>query len=166
MSKTEPASISWRSLHSPVGDLTVYLSNDKITVLEWGRVPNDIEGSNSDHPVLLEACEQLNDYFDGKRQEFDLPLDPEGSDFQKAVWQAMCEIPAGKTRTYGSVANELESAAQPVGTACGANPIPIIIPCHRIVAKEGLGGFSGQGGVETKKQLLRLEGVAIQGQLL
>ena len=78
----------------------------------------------------------------------------------------MCEIPAGKTRTYGSVAKELESAAQPVGTACGANPIPIIIPCHRIVAQDGLGGFSGDGGVETKKQLLRLEGVAIQGQLL
>jgi methylated-DNA-[protein]-cysteine S-methyltransferase len=158
--------MSCRSIHSPVGDLTVYEEDNRIIVLEWGRVPADIPGMNRDHPLLIEACEQLNDYFDGKRTDFDLPLNPEGTGFQKAVWKAMCEIPAGKTRTYGSVAKELESAAQPVGTACGANPIPIIIPCHRIVAQDGLGGFSGDGGVETKKQLLRLEGVAIQGQLL
>ena len=158
--------MSCRSIHSPVGDITVYEEDEKIIVLEWGRVPSDMPDMNPDHPLLIEACDQLNDYFDGKRKEFDLPLAPEGTKFQKAVWKAMCEIPAGQTRTYGSVAKELESAAQPVGTACGANPIPIIIPCHRIVAKEGLGGFSGDGGVETKKQLLRLEGVAIQGQLL
>jgi len=158
--------MSCRSIHSPVGDITVYEEDEKIIVLEWGRVPSDMPDMNPDHPLLIEACDQLNDYFDGKRKEFDLPLAPEGTNFQKAVWKAMCEIPAGKTRTYGSVAKELESAAQPVGTACGANPIPIIIPCHRIVAQDGLGGFSGDGGVETKKQLLRLEGVAIQGQLL
>ena len=158
--------MSCRSIHSPVGDITVYEEDEKIIVLEWGRVPSDLPDMNPDHPLLIEACGQLNDYFDGKRKEFDLPLAPEGTNFQKAVWKAMCEIPAGKTRTYGSVAKELESAAQPVGTACGANPIPIIIPCHRIVAQDGLGGFSGDGGVDTKKQLLRLEGVAIQGQLL
>ena len=158
--------MSCRSLHSPVGDLTVFEEDDHIIVLEWGRVPADQPGMNRDHPLLLEACAQLNDYFDGKRSGFDLPLAPAGTDFQKAVWQAMCEIPAGQTRTYGDVAKELGSAAQPVGTACGANPIPIIIPCHRIVARDGPGGFSGAGGVATKAQLLRLEGVAMQGELL
>jgi methylated-DNA-[protein]-cysteine S-methyltransferase len=158
--------MSCRSMHSPVGDLTIYEEDDKVIVVEWGRVPSDIPDMNPDHPVLVEACQQLNDYFDGKRSDFDLPLAPEGTHFQKEVWRLMCEIPAGQTRTYGSLAKELGSAAQPVGTACGANPIPIIIPCHRIVAQDGLGGFSGDGGVVTKTQLLRLEGVAIQGELL
>ena len=158
--------MSCKSIHSPVGDLTVYEENESIIVLEWGWVPADLPGADPDHPLLIEACAQLHDYFDGKRSTFDLPLAPEGTPFQKEVWRVMSEIPAGKTRTYGDVAKELGSAAQPVGTACGANPIPVIIPCHRIVAKDGLGGFSGDGGVETKQQLLRLEGVALQGQLL
>ena len=156
--------MSCRSFHSPVGDLTVYEEDNKIIVLEWGRVPPEF--SDVDNPLLAQAKAQLDDYFDGKRTSFDLPLAPQGTDFQKAVWKAMCEIPSGKTRTYGDIAKELKSAAQPVGTACGSNPIPIIIPCHRIVAQDGLGGFSGDGGVVTKAQLLRLEGVAIQGELL
>ena len=155
-----------RSLHSPVGDLTVYAEDDHIIVLEWGRVPDDAPGYDRDDPLLSRACDQLQDYFDGKRADFDLPLKPDGTAFQKEVWRLMCEIPAGRTRTYGDLAQELDSAAQPVGTACGANPIPIIIPCHRIVAQDGLGGFSGDGGVATKTQLLRLEGVPIQGELL
>ena len=102
--------------------------------------------------------DQLNRYFDGEIDDFDLPLDPPGTDFQKKVWSEMLKIPAGQTKSYGEIAKILNSAAQPVGTACGANPIPIIIPCHRILAAGGkMGGYSGLGGLETKTALLRLE---------
>jgi methylated-DNA-[protein]-cysteine S-methyltransferase len=108
--------------------------------------------------VLHEACRQLAAYFTHERESFDLPLDPGGSDFERGVWRAMLAIPYGHTRTYGDIAKELGGMPQPVGQACGANPIPIIIPCHRVVGADGLGGFSAAGGVETKVKLLRHEG--------
>ncbi len=158
--------MNYISLHSPVGDLTVHEESGSVVALEWGWVPDDVPGHPEPTALLQTAVEQLNDYFDGTRREFDLPLAPNGTAFQQSVWHAMCAIPAGRTRTYGDLARDLKSAAQPVGTACGANPIPIIIPCHRVVAADGLGGYSGDGGVETKAQLLRLEGVPVQGALL
>ncbi len=143
------------SMHSPVGDLTVTEEEGAIISLDWGWVPAEWQ---EETPLLLEAVEQLNDYFDGKRLDFDLPLNPPGSDFQKSVCFAMNAIPGGQTRTYGDIAKELKSAAQPVGNACGLNPIPIIIPCHRVLAAgKEIGGFSGDGGIETKKKLLILE---------
>ncbi len=143
------------SMHSPVGDLTVTEEEGAIISLDWGWVPAEWQ---EETPLLLEAVDQLNDYFDGKRLDFDLPLNPPGSDFQKSVCFAMKAIPGGETRTYGDIAKELNSAAQPVGNACGLNPIPIIIPCHRVLAAgKEIGGFSGDGGVETKKKLLILE---------
>jgi O-6-methylguanine DNA methyltransferase len=106
-----------------------------------------------------ELAEQLNDYFDGKRKSFDLPLDlSEGTDFQRAVWRQMAKIPAGETRTYKQLAARIgkPAAVRAVGAACAANPIPILIPCHRIVASNGkLGGFSG--GLHWKQRLLALE---------
>ncbi|WP_340148583.1 methylated-DNA--[protein]-cysteine S-methyltransferase [uncultured Sneathiella sp.] len=143
------------SLHSPVGDLTVTEENGVIISLDWGWVPAEWQSTT---PLLDRAVDQLNRYFDGEIGDFDLPLDPPGTDFQKKVWSEMLKIPAGQTKSYGEIAKILNSAAQPVGTACGANPIPIIIPCHRILAAGGkMGGYSGLGGLETKTALLRLE---------
>ncbi|MDF2368749.1 methylated-DNA--[protein]-cysteine S-methyltransferase [Sneathiella sp.] len=143
------------SLHSPVGDLTVTEEDGKIISLDWGWVPEQWQSAT---PILEEAAAQLNRYFDAEIGDFDLPLDPPGTEFQKKVWAEMLKIPAGKTKSYGEIAKILKSAAQPVGTACGANPIPIIIPCHRILAAGGkMGGYSGEGGLETKQALLRLE---------
>jgi len=144
------------SLHSPVGDLSLSQDEDAIVALDWGWGRDQ-----TPTPLLKEAVKQLNAYFDGKLTDFDLPLAPFGTAFQKRVWQQMCKIPYGKTRTYGKVAGKLKSGARPVGTACGRNPIPIIIPCHRILGTATLGGYSGAGGLETKVALLRLEGVEI-----
>ncbi|MFT6557933.1 methylated-DNA--[protein]-cysteine S-methyltransferase [Sneathiella sp.] len=144
------------SMHSPIGDLTVTEEDGAIISLDWGWVPAEWQ---TETPLLLQAIEQLNEYFDGERLDFVLPLDPPGSDFQKAVCAAMCAIPGGSTLSYGEIAKKLESSAQAVGNACGLNPIPIIIPCHRVLAAgKQMGGFSGQGGVETKTILLELEG--------
>lgn len=144
------------SLHSPVGDLTVSEENGAIVALDWGW------GRDQDTtPLLRRARDLLNAYFDGDATDFDLPLEPAGSPFQRRVWTAMCEIPAGGTETYGSLADRIDGIARAVGTACGRNPIPIIIPCHRVVAANGLGGYSGDGGLETKVALLRLEGALL-----
>ncbi len=141
------------SLHSPVGDLSVSAENDMIVALDWGWGRDQ-----TPTPLLKDALKQLNAYFDGKLKAFNLPLDPAGTAFEKRVWGEMCKIPLGEVLRYGDVAKKLKSAARAVGTACGRNPIPIIIPCHRIVAASGLGGYSGAGAAETKVALLRLEG--------
>lgn len=112
--------------------------------------------------LLAEARRQILDYFDGRLRRFDLPLAPAGTDFQRAVWAAMCAIPYGAVRTYGEIATELDAPARAVGTACGRNPIPIVIPCHRVVGGGGrLTGFSGGDGIETKRALLQLEGAML-----
>lgn len=144
------------SLHSPFGDLSISEDDGAIVALDWGWGRDQTPS-----PLLKDAVKQLNAYFDGKLTAFDLPLAPFGTAFQKSVWQQMRKIPYGKTRTYGAMAGRLKSEARPVGTACGKNPIPIIIPCHRVVGTATLGGYSGAGGLETKVALLRLEGVMI-----
>ncbi len=142
------------SLHSPVGDLTLSEEAGAIVALDWGWARDQAET-----PLLRRGKHQLERYFDGDGHPFDLPLAPAGTPFQQAVWQAMTEIPAGQTRSYGDLAAAVGSAARAVGGACGANPIPIIVSCHRVLAAGGaLGGYSGEGGLETKVALLRLEG--------
>ncbi len=144
-------------MHSPIGDLTVFEEDEQVVSLDWGWVPEQWPS-----PLLAQAKEQLERYFDGELTDFDLPLAPDGTPFQKRVWAAMLGIPFGETRSYGDVAADISSAPQPVGQACGANPIPIIIPCHRITASSGhLGGYSGKGGIDTKIALLRLEGARL-----
>ncbi|MGD8325582.1 MAG: methylated-DNA--[protein]-cysteine S-methyltransferase [Sphingomonadales bacterium] len=142
------------SLHSPVGDITLSEDDGAIVALDWGW------GRDQDEtPLLKEAVRQLNRYFDGEEIEFDLPLRPYGTKFQQSVWKKMLSIPYGKTMTYGEMAGELNSVARAVGGACRINPIPIIIPCHRVLAANGkLGGYTADGGIETKEALLRLEG--------
>ncbi len=109
-------------------------------------------------PLLKEAVRQLDSYFNGELKEFSLPLAPEGTDFMKQVWAALCEIPYGKTATYGEVADKIgrPKAARSVGLANNRNPIPIIIPCHRVIGADGsLTGYAG--GLDMKKRLLDLE---------
>jgi methylated-DNA-[protein]-cysteine S-methyltransferase len=141
------------SMHSPIGDLTVSEEDGIVVAVDWGW-GRDQTPSN----FLRDAIEQLNEYFDGARQAFDLPLKPEGTAFDRAVWEEMLRIPYGEVRTYGALSKRLKASARAVGTACGRNPIPIIIPCHRVVASDGLGGYSGDGGIETKLALLAREG--------
>ncbi|HEV2677905.1 MAG TPA: methylated-DNA--[protein]-cysteine S-methyltransferase [Aliidongia sp.] len=142
---------------SPLGLLTITEEDGAIVELWWrGK-----RATPAPTPLLAEAALQVAAYFDRRLKDFDLPVRPVGSPFQQAVWQAMCRIPAGSTRTYGSVADEVGAPARAVGGACGTNPIPIIIPCHRILAAGGsLGGYSGTGGGKTKLFLLDLEGAA------
>ncbi|MCW8844102.1 MAG: methylated-DNA--[protein]-cysteine S-methyltransferase [Rhodobacteraceae bacterium] len=143
-----------RTIKSPVGALRIVETDGAITRLAWGQ------GAQDETPLLREAEAQLHAYFAGQRETFDLVLRVDGSDFQRAVCAAMSAIPFGYTRTYGEIARELGAPAQAVGRACGANPIPILIPCHRVMGAKGLTGFSGGNGIETKVALLRLEGAA------
>ena len=140
-------------LSTPVGGLAVTEQDGKITRIEWA------EAAHSDSSELLDrASEQLGAYFAGTLTEFDLPLAPVTDPFRQKVREAMLAIPLGQTRTYGEIAKALDTYGQPVGAACASNPIPVIVPCHRVLSAEGLGGFSGGQGVETKIALLRHEG--------
>lgn len=152
------------SFLTPLGALTLTEEDGAIVALDWGRGRDQEET-----PLLVAAREQLQDYFDGQRTDFDLPLAPFGSAFQQKVWAALRAIPAGETRSYGDLALQLGSAARAVGQANGRNPIPIIIPCHRVVGAGGaLGGYSGGEGAITKRYLLDLERRSLrqQGTLL
>ncbi|NBQ75013.1 MAG: methylated-DNA--[protein]-cysteine S-methyltransferase [Acetobacteraceae bacterium] len=145
------------SLHTNLGEVTISQDGDAIVALDWGR-GRDQEAT----PLLLKARDQLQEYFDGKRLSFDLPLAPEGSAFQKRVWAALCAIPLGETRSYADIARAVGSAPRAVGGANGANPIPLFIPCHRVIAADGsLGGYSGGDGPATKRYLLDLESRAL-----
>ena len=144
------------SMHAPIGDLTISAEDNIIVSLDWGWAQE--QNTNT---LLQDAKSQLNDYFDGLRKNFDLSLEPPGTNFQQRVWSMMEQIPYGKTITYGEIAKALGSSARAVGMACGANPIPVIIPCHRVVAANDMGGYSGDGGIETKRALLHLERVLL-----
>lgn len=148
--------MSYLAYNSPVGPLTLFEEDGRIIAVEWGWPP---ETDEPPAPVLERARDQLDAYFEGKRQAFDLPLDPMGTPFQKKVWQALARIPFGTTRSYGELASELGTAPRALGGACGRNPLPILIPCHRVLAaNRSLGGYSGMDGIDTKRFLLRLEG--------
>lgn len=142
------------SMLTPIGELAISEDDGHIVALDWGS------GKFQDETPLLKAArDQLNAYFDGKLKHFDLPLLPAGSAHQIKVWGAMCEIPPGEVMAYGELAKRIRSSAQAVGQACGSNPIPIIIPCHRVVTVgKRPGGHSGDGGAETKCALLAIEG--------
>ncbi len=137
------------------GRLGVEETDGAVTRLVWNGRDEGLET-----PLLQEAAAQLKAYDQGKLDQFDLPYRITGSDFQKQVCDLMFAIPLGETRTYGDIAKELGQPPQPVGQACGSNPIPVIIPCHRVLAANSLGGFSGDGGIETKVALLRHERAA------
>ena len=140
---------------SIVGPLGADHEGGAITALHWGR-----DGTLAEGPLADRLAAELAAYFAGTLEAFTVPLRPRGGAFQQAFYAALCAIPFGETRTYGQLATTLGVSAQAIGQACGANPIPILIPCHRVVGAAGLGGYSGPGGIETKVALLRHEGAA------
>ncbi|MDB5398360.1 MAG: methylated-DNA-[protein]-cysteine S-methyltransferase [Acetobacteraceae bacterium] len=140
------------SLHTPVGDITVFEEDGAIVSLDWGWVPNQASS-----PILDRARHQLQAYFDHELTEFDLPLAPAGTAYRRGVWRALCAIPYGETRSYQDIAIKAGGSARSVGQANGHNPIPLIIPCHRVVAATHIGGYSGGDGLPTKRWLLALE---------
>lgn len=137
---------------SPVGRLAIREADSTIVTIGWGGAAED-----RPTPLLAEARRQLEAYFARRLSGFDLPLAPQGSPFEQRVWEAMRRIPYGLTARYGDLAREVGSAPRAIGRACGRNPIPIVIPCHRVLAAGGLGGYSGGDGLSTKRLLLALE---------
>lgn len=153
-----------RHLDSPIGVLTLVASDAGLThVLFEGQQPADVGLPDDlpevdDHPLLEAAATQLGEYFAGDRREFDVTLDLRGTDFQKDAWRALAAVPYGETRSYGEQAEAIgrPGAFRAVGAANGRNPLPVILPCHRIVGADGsLTGFAG--GLDTKRRLLNLE---------
>lgn len=144
-------------VQSPVGDLTLTEENGALTGLYFGR--RSLEGEEGLTALLERASRQLEEYFAGKRKQFDLPLSLRGTEFQRQVWAALRDIPYGETRSYGQIAQAVgrPKAVRAVGMANHRNPISIIVPCHRVVGADGsLTGYGG--GLENKKFLLALEG--------
>lgn len=139
----------------------ILLPNESFDILEsWVAKHFPQTPLNHDQERLAPYIVELDDYFRGKRQIFNFPLDLRGTEFQKDVWKALLNIPYGTTKSYSDIAIEINrpKAVRAVGAANGANPIPIVIPCHRVIGKDGsLTGF--RGGLELKKELLKLEGI-------
>jgi methylated-DNA-[protein]-cysteine S-methyltransferase len=145
-------------LGSPVGDLTVIADDGVVTGLyfpgHWGRP--DPEKGVRDDVAFAEVARQLGEYFAGTRTSFDLPMRADGDEFQRAVWAEVAKVPSGGTTTYGDIAAVLGAQARDVGAAVGANPLCVLVPCHRVVGKDGkLTGYAG--GLRRKRFLLDLE---------
>ncbi|KXS31028.1 MAG: Methylated-DNA/protein-cysteine methyltransferase [Candidatus Gallionella acididurans] len=133
---------------------------DDTALLRIDFLPATEKPRRANGALSVAACEQLLRYFESPDMQFTVPIKPGGTPHQQKVWQAMCSIPRGETRSYGELAAELKSGAQAVGQACGANPIPVIIPCHRVVGRSGLGGFMGHASgapLDIKRWLLAHE---------
>ena len=142
-----------------LGSVTFVEENGTLLAVTTHR---SYEGICQETPLIKEACRQLSEYLKGERKTFDLPLNPKGTDFQKCVWRALCDIPYGETRTYKQIAEAIGNpkAVRAVGMANNRNPITIIVPCHRVIGANGkLVGYGG--GLEMKEFLLRLEKVSI-----
>jgi methylated-DNA-[protein]-cysteine S-methyltransferase len=150
-----------RYFDGPIGRLALEAEGDALVGVRWASA-NERSRAEGNSPILREATRQLDRYFRGKLKRFDLEIEARGTAFQQDVWRAMREIPFGKVATYGGIAMQLGSGPRAVGGACGANPIVIITPCHRVLASGGaIGGYGGAQGLPTKKKLLALEGVVL-----
>ena len=155
--------LSYKEINSPVGKLKLIASASALVGVLWerentNRVTLDAQNHDPHHPILVEAERQLSEYFAGKRTQFELPLEPRGTEFQKKVWRSLRQIPFGETKSYVEIARTIGSprASRAVGAANGKNPLSIVVPCHRVIGANGaLTGFGG--GLETKAQLLALE---------
>jgi methylated-DNA-[protein]-cysteine S-methyltransferase len=145
---------------APIGRLVLECDGDVLIGL-W--LPNERRHARNDAddvpPVLKETSSQLDEYFEGERTDFDVQMELDGTDFQREVWTELTRIPYGETISYGELARRVgrPSAPRAVGQANGRNPIPIIVPCHRVLASNGIGGYGG--GLKVKRQLLAVEGV-------
>lgn len=151
------------TIDSPIGPLLLVASEDALKRIDFGGTSAGT-GGRERAPILALAKRQLDDYFHGTLREFTVPLAPEGTAFQRDVWNALLALPYGATTTYGGIAQSIGRAAavRAVGAANGANPIPIIIPCHRVIGRDGsLTGYGG--GIAIKQFLLGLEGARVDG---
>jgi methylated-DNA-[protein]-cysteine S-methyltransferase len=146
------------SIPSPIGDLTLTSDGEFLTEI-WMGEPSPLPAIEAPNlPVFVETKQQLDAYFRRERTSFDLPLRASGTDFQKVVWKALCEIPYGTTTSYGELARRIgnPTGSRAVGLANGRNPLPIVVPCHRVIGANGkLIGFGG--GLPRKVFLLELE---------
>lgn len=164
--------MKYTEIETPLG-ITIAAADDAgLRVLSfaegegWNGLPDDWQRDDA-FPVLAEAARQLHEYFDGTRRDFDLPLAPEGTEFQQKVWRALREIPFGETRSYGELARMIRqpTASRAVGLANGRNPIALVVPCHRVIGADGsLTGYAG--GLSFKKALLEIENALPQARLL
>jgi methylated-DNA-[protein]-cysteine S-methyltransferase len=153
----------YKIIPSPVGNLKLIADRDGLAAILWendnpSRVRIKADTEDNENPILVETEKQLNEYFEGKRETFSVPLHPIGTEFQNKVWEALTTIPFGETRSYSQIAEQVSSprGVRAVGAANGKNPISIIVPCHRVIGASGeLTGFAG--GLDVKAQLLRLE---------
>lgn len=147
-------------LATPVGQVGVVVAEAGLAELDF--LPSTVTSRQPNSAMARLVVEQIEAYFRQSNFHFSLPLAPRGTPFQSRVWVALAEIPFGQTVTYGQLAQTLGSSARAIGGGCRANPIPIVIPCHRVVAQSGLGGFMGQRAGDEhdlKRQLLVREGV-------
>jgi methylated-DNA-[protein]-cysteine S-methyltransferase len=159
---TTPDTLYWHEIDSPIGRLLLAGDGESLIQVSFQSGPRPQQpraGWIADAAPFGAAIAQLGEYFEGRRRRFDLPLAPRGTEFQRRVWRALTEIPYGRTICYGELARRIgkPSASRAVGLANGANPLPIIVPCHRVIGADGsLTGFGG--GLPIKRRLLALEG--------
>lgn len=146
-------------ISSPIGPLRLVSNGEALVRVEFAG-KHGTDGREGRDSVVDQAARELREYFDGERHEFDIKLEAAGTDFQRQVWAALRGIPFGETRSYRDIAEGIgrPGAVRAVGAANGANPLPIVVPCHRVIGANGtLTGFGG--GLDTKRQLLALEGL-------
>lgn len=146
------------SFETEIGPITIKEEDGALVSVLFSFTPDE-----NPSPLLLEAKRQVLEYMNDERKVFNLPLSFHGSEFQRKVWKAINEIPYGETRCYGDLAKAIETKGfQAVGSTCGRNPLPLIVPCHRVIAKDGtIGGFSAPMAI--KKHLLKKEGALVKG---
>lgn len=153
--------MNYSTFSSPLGPISFGYKNNSLFTLTFG---GDCQENSVSTSFEIEVVEAITLYLTGSKEGIDVPFSIDllsGTPFQKEVWRSLCRISYGKTKTYGEIAQEIgrPHSSQAVGNACGANPLPLLIPCHRIVARNGIGGFSA--GLAIKETLLQLEGILI-----
>lgn len=154
-------------IHTPFGAVAIAAHNGQLAIELLAVMPADaLEiAKQSGNPLVMRACQQVIAYLLNPEARFDMPVSQHGTAFQQRVWQAIAAIPVGEVRTYGELAREIGSGPRAVANACGANHLPLVVPCHRVVAQHGLGGFmqGKERGLLIKQWLLKHEGVRWPG---
>lgn len=148
---------------TPLGRVAIRMAGDAVSALDY--LPADTPEQPPTNAATQGVIEQLEAYFRDSRYSFGVPLAPVGTAFQRKVWEALQAIPPGTVLTYGELARQLDTAARAIGGACRSNPIPVLIPCHRVVGRQGLGGYAGEVAgdpLAIKRWLLRHEGVVVE----
>lgn len=152
-------------IQTPFGAVAISVHKAQLAIELLFQPPSPVAAvvKQSTHPLVIDACQQVMRYLQNPERKFNIPCSKNGTAFQQRVWQAISAIPCGQVRTYGQLANAVGSGPRAVANACGANPLPLIVPCHRVVAQNGLGGFmqAKQGGLQIKQWLLRHEGIVL-----